>query len=309
MRRIFILLTCMVMLLTIFPAAGEETSLKEGTAAPQSTESAPEFADFSARFPEHFNTESAKPLITETSYQSADISIEISVSRVDKTDVYVADIYVRTVKNFMRAFGGNKWHSKMEKVKTIAENSGALLALTGDNGHNFSSGWVFGNGVLLRKTSNKTRDLCILYKNGEMVTIKGSKIDNNQIAADKDLIWQSFLFGPALLDENGGAVTSFTSSLKVANPRAAIGYYEPGHYCLVQVDGRGTKSAVQSGGKNSGMTFSQLSAFMASLGCKAAYNLDGGQSALMWFNGSVISTPYKGGRNIGDIVIIKESEE
>ena len=94
----------------------------------------------------------------------------------------------------------------------------------------------------------------------------------------------------------------FSGGVSPANPRAVIGYYEPGHYCLVQVDGRGTKSRFS--GKNSGMTLKQLADYMESLGCKKAYNLDGGQSALMWFNGQVISTPYKGGRAVGDIVYV-----
>ena len=38
---------------------------------------------------------------------------------------------------------------------------------------------------------------------------------------------------------------------------------------------------------------------MEKIGCKAAYNLDGGQSALMWFNGRIVSTPYKNGRSVG----------
>ena len=42
------------------------------------------------------------------------------------------------------------------------------------------------------------------------------------------------------------------------------------------------------------------------LGCKAAYNLDGGQSSMLWYNGEMVSTPYKGGRPVGDIVYLKD---
>ena len=47
---------------------------------------------------------------------------------------------------------------------------------------------------------------------------------------------------------------------------------------------------------------------MEDLGCVSAYNLDGGQSSMMWFGGDLVSTPYRGGRRIGDIVLIKELE-
>ena len=40
--------------------------------------------------------------------------------------------------------------------------------------------------------------------------------------------------------EDGKAKTTFTSDVKPKNPRSVIGYYEPGHYCFVQVDGRKT---------------------------------------------------------------------
>jgi hypothetical protein len=90
------------------------------------------------------------------------------------------------------------------------------------------------------------------------------------------------------------------------NPRSVIGYYEPGHYCFVQVDGRGTKSKLEPGKKNKGLTLANLSKFMEELGCKAAYNLDGGKTSQLYFNGSVISTPENGGRKLGDIVLVRE---
>lgn len=263
------------------------------------------FTDFSENFPDKFLAAGETPVKTDTLYQSENIRLEISVTRADNSDVYIADLYLKTVEPLQRAFGGGKWRTKMQSVKTIAADNGAILALTGDNAHNFNVGWVIANGEVKRKTANNKRDLLILYKNGEMATVAGSTIKNSEMAAAAEGIWQTFLFGPALL-KDGAAIAKFTGGVSPANPRAAIGYYEPGHYCLVQVDGRGTKSAVESGKKNTGMTLKQLSAFMEGLGCKVAYNLDGGQSALMWYDGSVISTPYKGGRSIGDIVIIKE---
>ena len=45
----------------------------------------------------------------------------------------------------------------------------------------------------------------------------------------------------------------------------------------------------------------ELSLFMEGLGCKAAYNLDGGQSSMMYFNGGLLSTPYNNGRKAGEV--------
>lgn len=289
MKRFLLLALCALMLLP--SALCEEAGL----------------TDFSATFPDLFLEAGEEPFITDTLYQSQDIYIEITPYRAGNSDVYVADIYLRSVAPFQRAFGGGRWRSKMESVKNIAVANSALLALTGDNSHNFDAGWVIANGEVKRKTTNRKRDLCVLYKNGEMATYAAGNAANDTIRDNVDDIWQTFLFGPMLLDE-GKVMTKFNSTLGSANPRAAIGYFEPGHYCLVQVDGRSTASQLEEGKKNAGMTLKELSQFFYDLGCKAAYNLDGGQSALLWYNGNVVSNPYKGGRVLGDIVMIKEVE-
>ena len=74
----------------------------------------------------------------------------------------------------------------------------------------------------------------------------------------------------------------------------------------MQVDGRKTKSALEKGKKNLGIKMYDLALLMEELGCQAAYNLDGGQSSMLWYGGEVISTPHKGGRPVGDIVYIKD---
>lgn len=177
----------------------------------------------------------------------------------------------------------------------------------GDSAHNFHSGLVVGNGELLRNKPNGKRDLCVLYRSGVMETIPAADIDTEALLANAGAIWQTFLFGPMLLDEEGHAMTEFNSDVASINPRSALGYYEPGHYCFVQVDGRSTASAIEEKKISRGMTLAQLSALMESLGCTAAYNLDGGQSSLLWFGDTVISTPYHGGRHLGDIVVIRET--
>lgn len=102
-----------------------------------------------------------------------------------------------------------------------------------------------------------------------------------------------------MLLKDGQPMTSFNSDVNVANPRGAIGYYEPGHYCFVLVDGR-------QPGYSNGMTTRQLSQLFYDLGCKVAYNLDGGQSAVVTFMDSVANKPYKGGREISDIIYVAD---
>ena len=44
----------------------------------------------------------------------------------------------------------------------------------------------------------------------------------------------------------------------------------------------------------------QMAAFLKTLGIKTAYNLDGGGSSTMYFNGSVVNKPTTTGRNISE---------
>lgn len=273
-------------------------------------EEAPPFGDFSEKFGLLFLEEGQPPVTDGLTYRSQDVYIQITAVRQSRTDIYIADIYVRSVENFQRAFANNKWHSGTEKVRILSENNQAILGMTGDNCHNLKSGIVIGNGTIWRRVSNGTRDICLLYRDGTMVTIEEQDVDHDGIRAqaDEGLIWQCFVFGPALLDENGKAKQKFNTNVRPANPRSVIGYYEPGHYCFVQVDGRGADSKLDPGNRSVGLTMDELSLLMESLGCKAAYNLDGGQSSMLYYDGEILSSPYQNGRKTGDIVLIREIE-
>lgn len=306
MKKGMIIAVALALLLCSVPGWAAEKIVVSETKKGQETVQV-DTAVASASFEEKFLKEGETPMIKEMAYYSQDVVIEITAVRENRSDIYVADIYLRDVQLLRRGFGGGRWNGKQQRVEKIAQQEGAILALTGDNGHNFRKGIVFANGQRLRKT-NPGRQQCVIFADGEMRTYPSKEISMKVLEDTGKEVWQTFLFGPALLDAEGHAIPKFTSQVSVANPRAVIGYFEPGHYCLVQVDGRGAKSALESGRRSVGLTLKQLSQFMENLGCKAAYNLDGGQSALMWFNGRVLSTPYKNGRSVGDIVYIQGSK-
>ena len=267
------------------------------------------FADFSQTFGPLFLPEGVQ--CTQSSYRSENLFVDIAAVRACESDVYIANIYVRTVESLQRAFGGEGWNDAAERLGTLAQKSGAVLALSGDNSHLLKAGYLAAGGTLWRERGNNKRDLCVLYTDGTM-TVYPAPADHEAIGRQfqEGLIWQTFVFGPSLLDANGQALEDFSASdVEPRNPRAVIGYYEPGHYCLVQVDGRGTLSALEEKADNEGMTLSQLAQLMQSLGCSAAYNLDGGQSAAMWFDGDIISTPYHNGRAVGDAIVLCEPPE
>ena len=81
------------------------------------------------------------------------------------------------------------------------------------------------------------------------------------------------------------------------HPRTAIGYYAPGHYCLLSVAGYQ--------GEFPGVSLEELSAFFASLGCRCAYNLDGGTSTHVWYHGREVGFPSQTVR-LADLIYLED---
>ena len=88
--------------------------------------------------------------------------------------------------------------------------------------------------------------------------------------------------------------------MQTNNPRVAIGYYEPGHYCLVMVDGT---RASNSGSK--GATLDELTELFLSLGCTEALNLDGGGTVAMRFGSQTLNTST---RSLTNAIYISEPD-
>ena len=238
--------------------------------------------------------------VTENSYTSPDVSITVDEVNEENLTYYVADIYVRDITCFQTALANNTYGSGFrDSIEDMAVLNNALLAVNGDYYGNTTEGVVIRNGVIYRANPTDC-DVCVLYYDGSMKVMPGSSFSVEE--AVEDGAWQAWTFGPALLDAGGNPITAFASTSRItnANPRTAIGYYEPGHYCLVVVDGRG---------ESSGISLPRLSRLFDTLGCNAAYNLDGGNSSIMVWGNEVINNPSGGGRESSDALLIAEVKE
>lgn len=114
---------------------------------------------------------------------------------------------------------------------------------------------------------------------------------------------QIFSFGPALVVDGEVAVSpdEEVGRAMASNPRTAIAQVGELHYLLVVSDGRTEDSQ--------GLSLYELASFLEGLGAQTAYNLDGGGSSTLYFNGRVVNNPTTNGRTIterkmSDIVYI-----
>ncbi len=245
-----------------------------------------------------------KTVDREYEYKSDRISITMNrfsdSDRIGKSLVYfVADIYIQNIESFRRAQCAEKFNQGTSKsIKALSEANNAILSMSGDYCHGNKKAFSVINGEVVHDTRSYRYDLCVLYRDGSMEMIPARKIDPKLIM-EKDP-WITWNFGPILLDDTGSPLERFNlpDSIDGINPRAVLGYYHPGHYCFVLVDGR-------QSGYSVGLSILELAKLMQDLGCTAAYNLDGGISAQIAWHGKRVNHPGKN-RSIRDILYITE---
>lgn len=281
------------------------TDTPEPTAEPTDAPTPTPSGLLGGRFPDKFSDE---PVKTERSYKSKSVSVELTTYETEgvyhkkKVVYHVADIYVQDVTSIKTAPAKTFEGNYTDLPDTIARGVGALVAIDGDTFARTKKGFIIRNGTLYRKRRIDEKDLCVLYRDGTMETYRYNKYNIDKIIeADP---WQVWNFGPELLDEDGKAIQTFnneTYRMKYEHPRTVLGYYEPGHYCFVVVDGR-------QPGYSEGVTLQNLAKLMQDLGCKRAYNMDGGGSAIMYWDGGVASKVSSGTRTISDIIYILPEE-
>lgn len=228
-------------------------------------------------------------------FQSTNLNITVQKYHVNKSNLYVADIYIRDISNLITVLAKDTYGRGItEWPHTMIARTNGLVAINGDYYGAHSSGVVIRNGTLYRSDNSTGADVCVLYWDGVMETYSPKEFDIDAVMARG--AYQAWCFGPELLDENGKAMTKFNSEVTDRNPRTAIGYFEPGHYCFVVVEGRVSNSE--------GFTLAQLSAAMEKLGCVRAYNLDGGATSRLMCGKKSMNNPANGGRPCSDGIVI-----
>ncbi|HCE15790.1 MAG TPA: exopolysaccharide biosynthesis protein [Clostridiales bacterium] len=242
------------------------------------------------------------PISTDTEYHDDQIDIVLTTMRVEDTTVYVADVQLADISLLKTALPGNTYARNLTETTSVqAANAGAILAINGDYYGAQERGYVLRNGVLYRASAQSGTDALVIGADGNFRIITEGETSADTLV--REGAWQVLTFGPALI--NGGQVTVSSSDevgrAMTSNPRTAIGQISEGHYLLVVSDGRTKEST--------GLSLRQLAELMQSLGAQIAYNLDGGGSSTMVFQGCVVNNPTTNGRSIrersvSDIVYI-----
>lgn len=229
---------------------------------------------------------------TATAYADDTKAIAIETYERNSTQIHVATVTIKGDASIKTALADETYGRNIKaKTSTTAQSVNAVLAVNGDYYGARDAGYVIRNGQLLRSDSqDANQEDLVIYQDGSFEVIREGDITAQELL-NKGAV-QVLSFGPALIENSQVAVDSSDEVGKAmaSNPRTAIGIIDDKHYVLVVSDGRTDESK--------GLSLKELADFMKELKVTTAYNLDGGGSSTMYFNGQIINKPTTNGHNI-----------
>ena len=214
-----------------------------------------------------------------------------------------------SAEDFHTAFADGKISGRADTSET-AKSVGAGFAVNGDFCGYRQTGIIIREGKLYRNEKADGWDLCCMDKNGDLITSKNNEEDGAALLNDGVL--QSWCFGPTLVKDhkalsNDEFCTPDLSKKDWAREsRTAIGQIDTLHYIIIVADSKRVSNELGGWTTLGGMNFDELAAVFEALGCKTAYNLDGGGSTALYLNGEIVNKPCMGTeKQISDIIYIK----
>lgn len=285
------------------PAASSETGGPEVSGEPDGTKSdATDEVQTGITTQPETEPETEPELIqTDTCYSDGKIRIDLYTVRRYDTTVYIADIRLASADYLKTAFAQDTYGRNLrERPSEIAGRKGAVLAVNGDYYGFRDTSYVIRGGILYRdkRRTDRGYDDLVIYEDGSFGIINEQDISTAELMQNG--AWDVFAFGPTLLTDGEISVKkdSEVDHSMLSNPRTSIGILSELHYLFVVSDGRTSTEK--------GLSLYELADVMQEYGCQIAYNLDGGGSATMYFNGRIVNHPTDAGgeRKVSDIVYI-----
>jgi len=247
--------------------------------------------------------------VTGDSYTSG--TAQISIEKVEtgsgdgKLTYFVADIKIADATIVRSAFAEDAFGTNIVAATSeIAAQNDAVLAINGDYYGFRDTGIVIRNGVAFRDSG--ARQGLAFYTDGTARIYDETATSAGELVADG--VWNTLSFGPGLVD--GGRVldgvddveidTNFGNhSVQGNQPRTGVGLVDADRQVWIVVDGR-------SDGYSRGVTMSEFAQIFADRGAQTAYNLDGGGSSTMVFDGRLVNDPLGRGseRGTSDILYV-----
>ena len=278
-----------------------------------------DFSDKNYALPIDFTnpvTPKSSNFISEDVYRDETLQVNISTGRKDGCTYWVADIVVSDPSQLRTlSAGGFDSSSQMDAIR-LCKRSQAVLAINGDffaSSERRGKGFIIRQGEMFRNNldtagrwDSKMMDVLLIDEDGDFHVLFHPEKDTIYNTVDGKRILNAFSFGPVLVHE-GQVVKDYAGSdrwidMSTDGDRQRI--------CLCQVDTLHYMVICCAGPSNgnSGMSLPKFAQLAVEQGVKTAYNLDGGDSTILFFNGNRINGRNVSKRKLQDIIYFASAE-
>jgi len=262
----------------------------------------------------------AEGYTSETNYQDSTIRVNISTGRKADCDYWVADIIIRDASQLRTWAAGAKHDfssNATEDALTLAKKSKGVLVLNGDfytDNSRRGFGYIIRQGELCQnnldepgKDKSRLADILLIDEDGDFHGLhRAGKGEVPETVGGKRIL-NAFTFGPILV-ENGKAVTDFQGADRWMD--MAQGTLKQ-RICIAQAGHLHYKVICCSGPSygQPGMYLNDFAQVAEAEGVEIAYNLDGGDSTMLYFNGGKVNGGRRNTlRKLHDIIYFASAE-
>ena len=211
-------------------------------------------------------------------YTSSTLKINLQRKTVHNTPYWVATIKTSNPDQLKSALSYGTYGGTRQTTSSAVSSNGGIIGINGSafsyqNGKPSPLGMCIKDGVIYGNYYTSYSVMAV-KRDGTIYTPL-----NGLLGADllKEGVKDTYNFGPILI-KDGHPQEAWAETAKYY-PRAAVGMVKPGSYVLLVTDT----------GNYSGLNHWDMISIFSSYGCTYAYNLDGGGSATLYYNGQVMN--------------------
>ena len=233
-------------------------------------------------------------------YNDETISVKYWKERQYSSNVHFAEIEVAHPTQLRTAFAGGAYSDSVKYMpQEIARSVNAVIAINGDYCSYRTGGIIIRQNTVYRD-SPRGWDILLIDSDGNFHIMADSEVYPSGVLDDYEIV-NTLQFGPSLVVDGEVNLINIHSGCgptwneRRVSPRTAVGQIGPLHYLFCCVEGRSDASR--------GVYTSEMAQIMYDAGCVQAYNLDGGQSTTIIFNGKAMNAPLWGSQRVVSDVI------
>ncbi len=233
----------------------------------------------------------------KSSYEDPTIRVTLTSGRYSDCDWWMADIQIVSPTQLRTVSAGGFNTSMTMTGSYLAKSVNAVLAVDGDYYFYTGRGYILRQGILYKNILDGSTDILLIDEDGDFHVVTGARQGEGVDTVNGKRVINAMYFGPALVID-GKPVHNVSGSGMAEDKgrqRMAICQVGPLHYKCICCAGPARGSA--------GMRLQDFTYFVADMGVQVAYNLDGGDSTMLIFNGEKINDVNNASsRKISDII-------